>query len=139
MVKNRACTTVLIIALKIKNGEHTPDCSEAYDAPVDCEFMTNKGHYPTVPRQLEEVLYILKEHVENNLFVKYYVRMANFNKVINVLNIKSALSLQWTPMGAAIETSHSMVFAIECVVSIALTADFIFKTFITLLKLAIRT
>ena len=36
--------------------------------------------------------------------------MANFNKVINVLNIKSAVSLQWTPMGSAIETTHSMVF-----------------------------
>ena len=45
---------------------------------------TYKGHYPTVTHQLEEFLYILKEHVENNSFVKYYVRMANFNKVIKV-------------------------------------------------------
>ena len=68
--------------------------------------------------KLEKFLYILKEHVENNLFVKYYVRMANFNKVIKVLNIKSVVSLQWTSMGSAIETTHSMV--IECVVSIAI-------------------
>ena len=40
-----------------------------------------KGHYPTVTRQLEE---FLKEQVEKNLFVKYYMRMANFNKVIKV-------------------------------------------------------
>ena len=73
--------------------------------------------------------------------------MANFNKVIKVLNIKSAVSLQWTPMGSEIETTHSIANTIECDVSIALpigvrcklTADFIFKTFITLLKLAIRT
>ena len=38
-------------------------------------------------------LYSRKEHVENNLFVKYYVRMANFNKVIKVLNLKSAVNL----------------------------------------------
>ena len=61
--------------------------------------IADKGHFPTVTRQLEEVLYVLKEDVENNSFVKYYVRMANFNKVIKVLNIKSAVSLQWTPMG----------------------------------------
>ena len=42
---------------------------------------TEKGHYPTVTRQLGEFLYIRKEHVEHNLFVKYYVRMANFNKI----------------------------------------------------------
>ena len=45
---------------------------------------TNKGHYPTVTRQLLEFLYIRKEHVEHNFFVKYYVQMANFNKVIKV-------------------------------------------------------
>ena len=44
--------------------------------------------------------------------------MVNFNKVIKVLNIKSAaVSLQWTPMGSAIERTHSMVL---CVVSIGL-------------------
>ena len=43
------------------------------------------------------------------MFVKYYMRMANFNKVIKVLNIKSAVSLQWTPMGSAIETTHLIV------------------------------
>ena len=59
------------------------------------DYLSYKGHYPTVTRQLEEFLYILKEHVENNSFVKYYVPMANFNKVIKVLNIKSAVSLQW--------------------------------------------
>ena len=74
------------------------------------ELRADKGYYPTVTRQLEEFLYILKEHVENNLFVKYYLRMANFNKVINGLNIKSTVCLQWTPMGNAIETTHSMVF-----------------------------
>ena len=34
------------------------------------------------------------------------MRMVNFNKVIKVLNIKSAVSLQWTPVGSAIETTH---------------------------------
>ena len=48
-------------------------------------IITNKGYYPTVTRQLGEFLYIFKEHVENNLFVKYYVWMANFNKVIKVI------------------------------------------------------
>ena len=33
--------------------------------------------------------------------------MANFNKVM-VLNIKSAVSLQLTSMGSAIETTHSI-------------------------------
>ena len=71
--------------------------------------------------------------------------MANFNKVIKVLNIKSAVSLQWTPMGSAIEISHSMVDRnrmgfLDCASHwSALQTDFIFKTFITLLKLAIRT
>ena len=59
---------------------------------------TDKGHYPTVRRQLKEFLYILKEYVENNSFVKYYERIVNFNKVIKGLNIKSAVSLQWTGM-----------------------------------------
>ena len=75
--------------------------------------------------------------------------MANFNKVVKVLNIKSAMSLQLTGMEkSAIESSRQLTqWYIECVVfSIALAlksiacqllADFIFKTFITLLKLAI--
>ena len=57
---------------------------------------SNKGHYPTVTSQFGEFSYIRKEHVENNLFVKYYVRVANFNKVIMVLNIKSAVNLLLT-------------------------------------------
>ena len=58
-------------------------------------MLTNKGYYPTVTRQLGNFLYILEEHVENNLVVKYYLLMVNFNKIIKVLNIKSAVSLQW--------------------------------------------
>ena len=61
--------------------------------------LTNEGHYPTLTRQLGEFLYIRKERVENNLFVKYYMRMANFNKVIKLLKFKSALF----PMGGAIK------------------------------------
>ena len=61
--------------------------------------------------------------------------MANFNKIIKVLNIKSAVSLQCTSARDAIETTHSI--ALESINN--LTADFIFKTFIILLKLAIRT
>ena len=34
------------------------------------DVYTNKGHYPTVTRQLGEFLYIRKEHVEHNLFSK---------------------------------------------------------------------
>ena len=70
--------------------------------------------------------------------------MDNFNKVIKFLKIKSAVSLQLTPLEAQ---SRQRYFAIECVVSIALAlksianslADFIFKNFITLLKLSIGT
>ena len=101
-----------------------------------------KRHYPTITRQFGEFLYIRKEHVENNLFLEYYVRMANFNKVIKVLNIKSAVNLLWTSARGAIETTHSIA-KYYCVVSIALLigihCNFILKTFITLLKLAIRT
>ena len=32
--------------------------------------ITHTGHYPTVTRKLEEFLYILPEHIENNSFVK---------------------------------------------------------------------
>ena len=127
-------------------------------------YCTYKGHYPTVRRQFGEFLYIRKEHVENNLFVKYYMRMSNYNKVIKVLNIKSAVNLLWTSARGAIETPHSIAIRIieytvlihsyitviiiiysiiECVFSIALPigihCNFIFKIFITLLKLAIRT
>ena len=45
------------------------------------------GHYPTITSQLPVILYILKENVENILFVKYYLLMVNFTKVIMVLNI----------------------------------------------------
>ena len=64
-------------------------------------IFANKGHYQNVTRQLGKF---------NNLVVKYYVQMANFNKIIKVLNIESAVSSQWTPMGSAIEKMHSMVF-----------------------------
>ena len=69
---------------------------------------SNKGHYSTVTRQFGEFLYIRKVHVENNLFVKYYMWMANFNKVINILNIKSVVNLLWTSSRGAIETTHSI-------------------------------
>ena len=71
--------------------------------------------------------------------------IANFNKVIKVLNIKSAVSLQLTPLEAQSRQLAQWYFAIECLecaraqVTCKLTADFIFKTFITLLKLAIGT
>ena len=69
--------------------------------------------------------------------------MANFNKVIMVLNIKSAVSLQLTPSKR--NRDNSMVFCnrmccVDCAsaeVNCKLTADFIFKTFITLLKFGI--
>ena len=32
--------------------------------------IANKGHYLTVTRQLEEFLYIRKEHVEHNLLLR---------------------------------------------------------------------
>ena len=66
----------------------------------------NKGHCPPVTCKFGEVLYIRKEHVENSMFVKYYVRMANFNKVIKVLNIKSAVNLLWISARDAIETTN---------------------------------
>ena len=47
-----------------------------------------EGHYATVTHRLENVLYILIEDVENNLIVKYYVRMANINKVIRLSKLK---------------------------------------------------
>ena len=43
-------------------------------------LITHKGALSIVTRQ--QNLYIRIENVENNLFVKSYVRMANFNKVI---------------------------------------------------------
>ena len=71
--------------------------------------------------------------------------MANFNKVIKVLNIKSAVSLQLTSARAqstqhvrlqnTIELSRLRFNGVNC----KLTADFIFKSIITLLKLAIGT
>ena len=64
----------------------------------------SETHYPTVARQLGEFLYICKEHVENNLFVKYYVRMTNFNKVTELLKFKSHC-FQWE---AQIERVHSV-------------------------------
>ena len=93
-------------------------------------------------------LYIHKEHAENNLFLKYYMRMANFNKVIKVLNIKSAVTSARTKncyglQRGAIETTHSITKYYSVIVSIALPigihCNFIFKTFITLLKLAIHS
>ena len=71
--------------------------------------------------------------------------MANFNKVIKVLlvNIKSAVSLKLTPLEAqSRQLTLNGILQSNVFVSIALalsTADFIFKTFITLLKLAIGT
>ena len=50
-------------------------------------LITHKGALSTVTRQLGEYLYIRIENVENNLFVKSYVRMANFNKVIKLLKL----------------------------------------------------
>ena len=49
--------------------------------------------------------------------------MANFNKVIKVLNIKSAVSLQLTPLKAQSRQLTQWYFAIECVVSIALSME----------------
>ena len=50
--------------------------------------------------------------------------MANFNKVVKVLNIKSAVSLQLTAMekrNREFETTHSMVYRMRCLdLSIAL-------------------
>ena len=67
-----------------------------YNTAHDLFYFINK--HPTVTRQLEEFLYIRKEHVENNLFVKYNGQMANFNKVIKLLKFKSAANIhcfQW--------------------------------------------
>ena len=91
------------------------------------------GAYPTVTHQSNYFLYSRKEHVKNSSFLKYYVPMANFNKVIKVLNIKSAVSLQLTPLKR--NRDNSLNAEVNC----KLTADFIVKTFITLLKLAIGT
>ena len=75
--------------------------------------------------------------------------MANFNKVVKVLNIKSAASLQLTGMEKAQSRvrdnslngiSNALSRSLDCAraeVNCQLLADFIFKTFITLLKLAI--
>ena len=71
-------------------------------------LVSYKRHYPTVTRQFGEFLYIRKDYVENNLFVKYYMRMANFNKVIKVLNIKFECDLLLTTARGAIETTHSI-------------------------------
>ena len=72
--------------------------------------------------------------------------MANFNKVIKVLNIKSAVSLQLTSARAQvrqhIRLRNTNESCLDCAfngVNSKLTADYIFKTFITLLKLAIGT
>ena len=66
------------------------------------EYDTYKGHDPKCNTPTR------KEHIENNLFLKYYLRMANFNKVIKVLNINSAVSLQCTSARDGIETTHSI-------------------------------
>ena len=52
--------------------------------------------------------YIRKEHVENNLFVKYYVRMANFNKVIKGFKYKICSKFAMDLARDAIETTHSI-------------------------------
>ena len=80
--------------------------------------ITNEGNYPTVTRQLGEFLYNRIEHVEYNLFVQYYVRMANFNKVIKLLKFKSAANLQCFQMGSATER-QTEDFATKCALSIA--------------------
>ena len=73
--------------------------------------------------------------------------MANFNKVIKVLNIKSAVSLQlsfhWKRNRDnslnGISQSNVLSRLRSREVNCKITADFKVKTFITLLKLAIGT
>ena len=63
-----------------------------------------------------------KEHVKNSLFLKYYVPMANFNKVTKYKGFKYKICSEFAidSIEAKSRQLTQWYFAIECVISIAL-------------------
>ena len=83
--------------------------------------MSHKGTYPTVTHQTSYFLYSRKEHVKNSLFLKYYVPMANFNKVVKVFKYKicSEFAIDCNGKAQSRVRDNSLNGISNCVVSIS--------------------
>ena len=75
--------------------------------------LTNEECYSTACSNDKNVLDISIDGVVISLLVKYYVPLANINKVIKILKIQSTVNLQWTSARGPMETKHTMVFRLR--------------------------